>query len=104
MSSVCELTGKSVMFGHKVSHSQRKTNKKFSPNLHRLSLMSLTLSNSFCLRISTNALRTINKKGGLDKLLLDTKNSDLSCKAQKIKKRLLNKISQNNSLTNIESA
>ena len=39
MSRVCELTGKAVMSGHKVSHSQRKTNRKFLPNLHKLVLL-----------------------------------------------------------------
>ena len=40
MSRICELTGKAVMSGHKVSHSERKTNRKFLPNLHIVTLAS----------------------------------------------------------------
>lgn len=90
MSNICELSGKSVAFGHKVSHSERKTNRKFKPNLQKLSLMSENLNDHFSFTISTNALRTLNKKGGLDQMLLDTKNIYLSLQARRIKKRLLN--------------
>lgn len=94
MSRNCELTGKSVSFGHRVSHSQRKTNRKFKPNLHKLSLMSVSLNNSFSFKISANALRTIDKKGGLDEMLLDANYLDLSIKARKIRKKLLDKVAE----------
>lgn len=47
MSRVCELTGVSVQSGHNVSHSQRKTKRKFLPNLQNVSLFSDSLKKGF---------------------------------------------------------
>jgi large subunit ribosomal protein L28 len=63
MSKVCDLTGKRPLFGHYVSHSNRKTNRKFLPNLKRKKFYIPELDEWIELRISTAALRTINKKG-----------------------------------------
>lgn len=89
MARKCILSGKSVLTGHNVSHSNRKTNKRFLPNLQKLSLLSDSLSSSFKLRISTNALRSIEINGGLDNYLLSSNNSSLSTKALAIKKRII---------------
>jgi large subunit ribosomal protein L28 len=63
MSRVCQLTGKSVMVGNNVSHSNRKTKRRFYPNLVTKKFF-VPEDNSFItLKISTAALRTINKKG-----------------------------------------
>ncbi|NDF59615.1 MAG: 50S ribosomal protein L28 [Crocinitomicaceae bacterium] len=63
MSRVCQLTGKSVMVGNNVSHSNRKTKRKFYPNLFTKKFF-LPEENSYVtLKISMAALRTINKKG-----------------------------------------
>jgi len=63
MSRVCQLTGKSVMVGNNVSHSNRKTKRRFYPNLVTKKFF-IPEDNSFItLKISTSALRTINKKG-----------------------------------------
>ncbi len=63
MSRVCQLTGKSVMVGNNVSHSNRKTKRRFYPNLVTKKFF-VPEDNSFItLKISTSALRTINKKG-----------------------------------------
>ncbi len=86
MSGICELTGKKPLFGHKVSHSERKTNKKFSPNVHFLNLRSDILKKKFLLRVSTVALKSIEIKGGLDFFLLDANNKNLSLHALKLKK------------------
>ncbi len=94
MSNVCELTGKTVHFGHQVSHSERKTNKKFKPNLFTLFLTSDILNTRVRFKISANALRTLNKKGNLDLLLLEAKDSDLSISAQRIKRKLLDRIAK----------
>lgn len=91
MSRTCELTKKKPLFGHNVSHSNRKTQKKFKPNLFKLSLASDKLKMSFKLRITPHALRTIEKKGGLDNYLLSVKSSLLSSKALDIRKKLLKK-------------
>jgi large subunit ribosomal protein L28 len=63
MSRVCQLTGKSVMVGNNVSHSNRKTKRRFYPNLITKKFF-LPAENSFItLKISTSALRTVNKNG-----------------------------------------
>lgn len=63
MSKVCELTGKKPMFGHSVSHSNAKTNRKFLPNLKKKKFFIQELDEWVELKVSTSALRTINKKG-----------------------------------------
>jgi large subunit ribosomal protein L28 len=63
MSRVCQLTGKSVMVGNNVSHSNRKTKRKFLPNLISKTFFLVEENQYITLKISTSALRTINKKG-----------------------------------------
>ena len=63
MSRVCQLTGKSVMVGNNVSHSQRKTKRKFYPNLITKKFFIPEENGFITLKISTSALRTINKNG-----------------------------------------
>ena len=63
MSRVCQLTGKSVMVGNNVSHSNRKTKRKFFPNLVTKKFFLPEEEAFITLKISTSALRTINKKG-----------------------------------------
>ena len=89
MSRICELTQKKVLFGQNVSHSKRKTKRKFKPNLFKLNLVSDKLKKSFKLKITCNVLRTIEKKGGLDNYLLSAKSKLLSTKALDIRKKLL---------------
>jgi len=63
MSKVCEVSGKKTMFGHKVSHSNRKSNRRFQPNLHNKRFFIPEENKWIELKISTSALRTINKNG-----------------------------------------
>jgi len=63
MSRVCQLTGKSVMVGNNVSHSNRKTKRKFLPNLMVKKFYVPEEDQYITLKISAAALRTINKKG-----------------------------------------
>lgn len=63
MSRVCQLTGKSVMVGNNVSHSQRKTKRKFYPNLVTKKFFVPEENVFVTLKVSTSALRTVNKKG-----------------------------------------
>ena len=63
MSRVCQLTGKSVMVGNNVSHSKRRTKRKFLPNLISKRFFLVEEGQYITLKISTSALRTINKKG-----------------------------------------
>ncbi|MEY3197237.1 MAG: hypothetical protein RLZZ59_605 [Pseudomonadota bacterium] len=92
MSRKCELTSRAVQSGHKVSHSERKTNRKWLPNLHPVTLVSDILGQSYNLRITARALKTIEIKGGLDAFLIGAKKNLLSKKAQLIQKQLLEKL------------
>jgi large subunit ribosomal protein L28 len=86
MSFRCDLTGKKPQVGHKVSHSNIKTKRRFFPNLHNVTLSSETLGRSFRLRISTNALKTVDHRGGLDAFLAKAPSADLAPKALRIKR------------------
>ncbi|MDF2233232.1 50S ribosomal protein L28 [Albimonas sp. CAU 1670] len=86
MSRRCELSGKGVLTGHNVSHSNIKTNRRFLPNLNQVTLQSETLGRSFRFRISASAMRTVDHRGGLDAFLAKAKDGELSPKALKVKR------------------
>jgi large subunit ribosomal protein L28 len=88
MSRRCDLTGKTALVGHKVSHSNRKTKRRFLPNLCNVTMMSDALGRSVRLRVSANALRTVDHRGGLDAFLLKAKADLLSPKALDLKRQL----------------
>ncbi len=91
MSRECELTGKKPMVGHSVSHSNIKTKRRFLPNLVTVTLHSEALGQSYAARISANALRTIDKRGGLDAFLAKAKDEELSPRMLKVKKEIAKK-------------
>lgn len=93
MSRVCELSGKGPMSGNNVSHANNKTRRRFLPNLNAVTLMSDTLGQSFKLRISAAALRSVDHRGGLDAYLAKAKDAELSDRALKIKKAIAKKAS-----------
>ena len=88
MSRVCELTGKGPMTGNTVSHANNKSRRRFLPNLNEVTLISDVLGQSFKLRVSAAALRTVDHRGGLDAFLAKAKDEDLSVNAAKIKKEI----------------
>ena len=92
MARRCELTGKDVMSGHKVSHSNRKTKRKFLPNLANVSLISDALGRTVKLRVSTSALRTVEHRGGLDGFLAKSHDEELSRDALKVKRDIAKKL------------
>ena len=100
MSRVCSLTGKAVQVGHKVSHSNIKTKKRFKPNLHKVSLKSDILNIYFRLRVSSNALRTVEVNGGLDGYLLKVSNDKLPEKALFIKRKIKKSLAKAQEQTN----
>jgi len=63
MSRVCQITGKKVMSGNNVSHAKNRTKRKFYPNLHVKKFYIPEEDKWITLKVSANALRTINKKG-----------------------------------------
>ncbi|MBU1175074.1 MAG: 50S ribosomal protein L28 [Alphaproteobacteria bacterium] len=81
MSMRCELTGKGVMTGNKVSHAMNHTRRRFLPNLCRVTLISDALARSVKLRIAASTLRTIEANGGLDSFLLTANVRKLSDRA-----------------------
>jgi large subunit ribosomal protein L28 len=91
MSRRCELTGKTRQIGHKVSHSNRKTKRRFLPNLLNVTLQSVALGRSVRMRISANALKSVDHRGGLDAFLLKAKDAELSARALEIKRAIAKK-------------
>ena len=63
MSQVCQITGKSVMGGHNVSHSKRRTKRKYYPNLFVKKFYIPEEDSWITLKVSAAGLRTINKNG-----------------------------------------
>ena len=91
MSKKCELTGKSPLKGHKVSHANNKTKRRFLPNLKKVKFTSEILKRNLRLKVSNAAVRSIDKKGSFDQFLKDVKNKNLSQRLKKIKKTILAK-------------
>ena len=88
MARRCELTGKGVMTGNNVSHAHNKTRRRFLPNLQYKSLLSDALGQTVRFRVSTSAIRSVEKRGGLDAYLLDTPDERLSESAQQVKRKV----------------
>ena len=91
MSRRCELTGKAVQSGNKVSHSNRKTRTRFLPNLVHVTLISEALERAVRLRVSTAALRSVEHRGGLDNFLAKAREAELSEGAAALKREIAKK-------------
>src|SRR5215470_4355426 len=87
----CELTGKTRQIGHRVSHSNRKTKRRFLPNLLNVTLISDALGRSVRLRISANALKSVDPRGCLVAFLLAAKDIELSPHAIELKSQVSKK-------------
>jgi large subunit ribosomal protein L28 len=94
MSRRCELTGVGPLVGNNVSHSNVKTKRRFLPNLKPATLQSEALGQTFTLRITNAALRTLDFRGGLDVFLAKAKDENLSPRARKIKRQLKAKLAE----------
>ncbi|MGI9413751.1 MAG: 50S ribosomal protein L28 [Hyphomicrobiales bacterium] len=88
MARRCELTGKAVQSGNNVSHAHNKTRRRYLPNLCQVSLLSDALGRTFRLRISAQALRSVEHRGGLDAFLMKARDASLSLKARRIKRSI----------------
>ena len=89
MTKKCAITGKGVMTGNNVSHSNRKSRRRFMPNVQNVTLTSDILGQQIRMRVTASTLRTIDHNGGLDGFLLKTHSSELSEEARKLKKRIV---------------
>ena len=88
MARRCNLTGKGVLTGNNVSHAHNKTRRRYLPNLQRATLLSDALQESVKVRLTANALRTVEKRGGLDAFLMTTSTAVLSQDLRRLKKRI----------------
>lgn len=92
MSRRCELTGVGPMVGHNVSHSNIKSKRRFLPALKATRLQSDALGQTYTLKISNAALRTLDFRGGLDTYLVKANDDILSPRALKLKKQVKAKL------------
>ena len=88
MSKKCCISGKGVQTGNNVSKSNRKTRRRFMPNLQEVAVYSEILGAPVTLRLSSNGLRPIEKNGGIDAYLLTTSVSKLTEEAKELRKRI----------------
>ena len=76
------------MVGHRVSHSNIKTKRRFLPNLLNVTMISDTLGRSVKLRVTANAIKTVDHRGGLDAYLVSAKKDVLAPKMRELKKAI----------------
>ena len=89
MSKKCELTGKSPLKGHRVSHANNKTKRKFLLNLKKVTFKSAILKRNVKLKVSNVALKTVDYKGGIDNFLKSVRTYKLSKKAKRLKSQII---------------
>ena len=89
MAKRCQITGKGVMTGNNVSHAKNRTRRRFLPNLQHTSMQSELLGRTISLRVTTSAIRTIEKHGGLDAFLMQARNAELADDARALKREML---------------
>ena len=92
MSRRCELTAKGPQVGHKVSHSNIKTKRRFLPNLQSRRFWVENENRWVRLRVSTNAIKSVDHRGGLDAFLIKAKADVLSPRALLLKKAIEKKV------------
>jgi large subunit ribosomal protein L28 len=88
MARRCAVTGKGVQTGNYVSHANNKTRRRFLPNLQQTSVFSEALGRNISIRVSTNGLRTIEHKGGLDAYLIGARSTELEADMRSLKKQV----------------
>lgn len=92
MSRVCDLLSVGVMSGNKISHSNRKTRRRFLPNLKILSFKSEILGVDLTLKVAASTIRTINKFGGIDGFLVNYRFSKMSDLAKVLRSKVNKKL------------
>ena len=89
----CDITNVKPMTGNNVSHAVNKTKRRFFPNLQNTSFFSEILGKNIRLKVTSKGIKTVEKNGGIDKFLLNSKNSKLNNETRKLKKILASKTS-----------
>ncbi len=93
MARRCDLTDKGPQFGHNVSHAKNRTNRRFVPNLQKVTLYSDSLHQGIKLRVSTRALRSVQQNGGLDTYLLSRHDHQLAPEGLRLKRKIQKQLS-----------
>ncbi|MCB2056093.1 MAG: 50S ribosomal protein L28 [Geminicoccaceae bacterium] len=88
MARRCSLTGKGVLTGNNVSHANNRTRRRYLPNILHRNLYSEGLGESVRIKLAASALRTIEKRGGLDAFLLSSRESSLPIELVRMRRRL----------------
>ena len=88
MTRRCELSGKLPMAGQNRSHAENKSKRTFRSNLCQVTLISDALQRKFRLRVSAHALKTVERRGGLDAYLMKASDEELSERCQKLKREV----------------
>ena len=88
MSKKCALTGVGPQYGNNVSHSNRKTRRRFMPNVQVVSLISDALGRSVTLKLTAATIRTVDHNGGLDAYLTSTSSRKLTAEARTLKSKI----------------
>src|ERR1700744_3275271 len=92
MSRRCELTAKGPLTRHNVSHSNIKTKRRFLPHLGNVPFISDALGRNVRLRVSTNAIKSVDHNGGLDAFLIKARATSLSPRALELKRQIEKKV------------
>ena len=88
MARRCALTGKGVLTGNNVSHSNIKSRRRYLPNIQFATLLSETLGESVRVKLAASAIRTVEHRGGLDAFLMSTKAAELPTELRRLKRRI----------------
>lgn len=91
MSRKCELTGDGVLFGNNVSHSQRKTRRRFEPNMRVVRFISDLTGQKYRFRVNARCIRSVEKLGGFDGYMLKVSSDLLSDRAKLVKRQIMAK-------------
>ncbi len=92
MARRCELTGKGVLTGNNVSHAKNRNRRRFLPNLCNVHLMSEAMGQSYRFKVSAAALKTVERRGGLDGFLQKASEAGLSLKAKRLKRQVVKRL------------
>jgi large subunit ribosomal protein L28 len=92
MARRCELTGKDVLTGNNVSHANNRNRRRFLPNLCNVHLMSEAMGQSYRFKVSANALKTVERRGGLDAFLQKASETGMSLKAKRLKRQIAKRL------------
>ncbi len=88
MSRRCELTGIGVQFGNNVSHSQRKTRRRFSPNVKTVKCKSELTGQEYQFKLVARCIRSIEKAGGFDEFMVNAKSYKMSDRAKSVRQKI----------------